>query len=318
MISKVAMSPDCFESTDDTKSVIGILLDILHSGILLTDFSKSNKWYEFINEIYRDQLDIKYRGRIISLIESIKNKGKIVRLPNNGKIVITENEWLDIAIYNLVQENLDLITTGNKYISKCKAETNDKCYHINDIRITNVWERLKKNDLILHKTPSNLENVLKTFLPYSKNLKIIDPYFDDSKKCQDSIELFAKFYRYRAELGYIRDTIEIHTANQDNSIDVETFKIRMERMLKKINNVAKHTIKVFIWGNNSGEDKFHDRMILTNIVGIKSTHSFDIKENSQQEVTWSILSDESHDKHDDNFGQFPKFILLDTLSVIKI
>ncbi len=317
MISRVAMFPDCFDSTNDAKNVIGMLLDVLHHGILLTDFGKKEKWYKFIKEIYKDQLDVKYGGKIISLIIAIQSKGKIIQLPDFGNVITNEREWIETAKHNFEEENLDLLVSGNKYISECKTAI-DKCCHVDDVQISDVWVKFKKNDLILHKTPNDLQNVLKTFLSYSKNLKIIDPYFDDSKKCQDSIEIFVKNYRYRLRLGYIRDTIEIHTSNQDNSIDVATFKIRMERMLKKINNEAKHTIKVYIWGNNSGEDKFHDRIILTNIIGIKSTHSFDVKENSQQEVTWSILSKDSHDKHDDNFGQFSKFKLLDTLSVIKI
>ncbi len=317
MISRVAMFPDCFDSTNDPKNVISILLDVLHHGILLTDFGKKEKWFNFINEIYKNQLDVKYGGKIISLIIAIQSKGKIIQLTDFKKAITCEKEWIETAIHNSVDENLDLLVSGNKYISECKTET-DTCSHVDDVQISDIWVNFKKNDLILHKTPHEFHNVLKTFLPYAKNLKIIDPYFDDSKKCQDSIEIFVKYYRFRSGIGYIRDTIEIHTANQDNSIDISTFKIRMERMLKKINNEAKHTIKVFIWGNNSGEDKFHDRIILTNIIGMKSTHSFDVKENSQQEVTWSILSKESHDKHDDNFGQFKKFELLDTLSVIKI
>ncbi len=320
MISKVAIVPECFENTNEVKSLISVLLDILNSGILLTDFNKKDKWSGLINEQYKDYIDPKYRNRILLLIKSLKNKGKIVRLPDFGETVDSEQKWLDAAVANGRAGNVDLITIGNKSIDVCIGMKNDKCYHINDVNISDEWIEFKRNDLILHKTQTEVNNVLKTFLPYSTTLKIIDPYFNETKKCQDSLEIFAKHFRNRGALGYMRSTIEIHTTNvKDRKIDLNTFKVRLQRMLESIDNEGKHTIKIYIWKDKSPENKFHDRIILTNIVGIKSTHSFDVKDNSRQEVTWSLLSDKTYEVHLNNFSiEDPRFILEDTLTVTRV
>ncbi len=318
MISKVAIVPECFENCNEPKSLISVLLDVLNSGILLSDFHKKDKWSALINELYKDYLDPKYRNKILLLMKSLKNKGKIVRLPDFGETIDSEKKWFYAAVTHASMGNVNLITIGNKSVDVCMK--NDKCHHINDVNISDEWIGLKRNDLMLHKTQTEVDNVLKTFLPYSTTLKIIDPYFNETGKCKDSIEIFAKHFRNRGELGYLRSTVEIHTTNaKDRNIDLNTFKVRLQRMLEKIDNEGKHTFKIFIWKDNNPEDKFHDRIILTNVVGIKSTHSFDVKENSRQEVTWSILSGQSYDVHLNNFSEEdPKFILEDTLTVTRI
>ncbi len=320
MIAKVAIAPECFDNSTEPKSLTGVLLDVLNSGIVLSDFHKKDKWSALINELYKDYLDPKYRNKILVLMKTLKNKGKIVRLSDFGETIDSEKKWCDAAIANAKEGNINLITIGKKSIEVCIEKACDKCHHIDDVNISDEWVELKRNDAILHKTQTEVNDVLKTFLPYSKTLKIIDPYFNESGKCKDSIEIFAKHFRNRGALGYIRSTIEIHTTNvKDRNIDLSTFKIRMQRMLEGIENEGKHTFKIFIWKDNSPEDKFHDRMILTNIAGIKSTHSFDVKENSRQEVTWSLLSNKSYEVHLNNFSEEDaKFILEDTITVSRI
>lgn len=315
MIAKVSITPDCFGKNNDSRALLCILIDIVTSGILIADFGAKRSWRSFIDE-YSEEFDMKYSKRIIAILRALNNRSKIVKVGKNNKTVDTETGWLNVAISHTVQMNLDLIILGDKFKDEYKVK--EKCMSMGDVPISREWINLKRMDSVFLKTPDYFTKVLKTFLPYTSKLKIIDPYFDYSSKCKLSIELFAKWYRYRENIGYVQDVIEIHTTKSTNhkDIDMNMFKVRLERMLEGIVNEGKHTIKVYIWEDNNSNDKFHDRLILTNNIGISSTHSFDIKEDSMQEVTWSILSETTHEIHEDNFGADPKFTFADELSPI--
>lgn len=317
MIAKVSITPDCFGQNNDSRALLCILIDIITSGILIADFDKKRSWKSFIDE-YSEEFDPQYSKRIVSILKALNIRSKIVRLGKNNETIDTEIDWLRTAVSHSAQMNLNLIMIGDKFKEDYKAK--EKCMPIEDVPISPEWIKLKRMDLVLLKKPDKFSKILKTFLPYTSELKIIDPYFDDSGKCKLSIEIFAKWYRYRENMGYVRDLIEIHTTKSKNhqDIDMDTFKFRLKQMLEGIVNEGKHTIKVFIWKDNNANDKFHDRLILTKSIGISSTHSFDVKEDSMQEMTWSILSEMTHELHEDNFGDDPKFTYVDDFSITRI
>ncbi len=312
MISEVAILPDCFDESNDTKTLIGILKDTINNGIFIADFSigNSGNWSNTIQELYVREFESQsLKDMLFVLIRQLKDRKKIVKLTNYGHNIVSENDWIDVVKLHHDNNSLDLVLSGDGFKAQCEIVINDKCCCINDILISDKWDELKKRDIVLKKTAESFNVVLKTMLPHVRNIQLIDPYALPKAQYKSTLELCVKYLRKKTGFDQQRGVVEIHTKS-DESISIDMNKTRWKTMLDGIVNEANHTFKVYFWKDNSPEDKFHDRFILTNVFGVSSAHSFDIKDNSEQETTWSLLSKETFELHLNNFSnEDPKFQL---------
>lgn len=310
MITKISVLPDCFEASNNTVNLIAVLKDILNNGILIADFSTGN-WTKTIQTSFLNDIDQKYKDKVLSIIKQLKNRKKIVKMGNYDYIIRNLDDWVSISKLHCDNEHLKFVLSGNNLSNKCREEINNKCFSVDTIIMEENWDIAKRKDVVTIKTPSSVDKILKPLLSDANTLKLIDPYFNDGNQYKSLLNLCIKSFRNRAGLSQERGIIEIHTTNNKNdNLDLHVFQSRIANMLNKLNNTPNHTIKVYIWKNNSSNDKFHDRFILTNTFGVSVSHSLGVVETSEQQTTWNLLDQETFEIHVNNFSEEdPKFQL---------
>lgn len=306
MINEIVITPDSFGSVVDNKHLLVILKDIINSGILVVDFSTGN-WSKTVHDKYLSKLEQGLKDKIIVSLKSLKDRKKIVKLTNYDQPVSDPEDWVRVTKLHRNHGEIDFLIVSESLLAMC-LENIEKDYQcIDNILFDETWEKLKEHDEIIQKNPVSFSFHIKKMLSHAKKAILIDPYLEPDSKNQLALELFANYFRKRSGMIQERGTIEIHTKLLKD-FSAEVTKSRWLKLLKAIKNPAHHSFKVYFWDDNSPEDKFHDRYIVTDIFAVTSQHSFSIKEASFQETTWSLSSHRLFEKYTNNFSEEdPKF-----------
>lgn len=302
MIFEVAILPDSFEKQNDTTALITTLKTIVNNGVFIADF-KTGLWSKKILEKYITEYEnSSRRDKLITLLKHLKDRKKIVKLTNYNHVIESLADWIVVSKKHFENESLDLVVSGENSKDECKSQLSGKYHSLNELLLSDEWEKVNKSDIVIKKTPSDFNCLLKKMLTYVRTIKLIDPYLLPKSKYKSTIELCVKHLNNKNDFPQQRGEIEIHTKIEEG-VSISANQSRWKEMLKDIENSAHHTFKVFFWKDNSLEDKFHDRFILTNIFGVSSSHSLDIHSSSSQEITLSLLSRATYEKHLNNFSQ---------------
>lgn len=309
MIFEVAILPDSFDEENNPSMLIGTLKDILNTGVLIADFQTGN-WSKVIQTSYVNNYAAQsLKDKVLALIRQLKDRKKIVKLTNYSHIIETENDWLQVVKKHNETASLELAIAGNTTYLECENTISSKCVCINEVLANDRWEELKKQDGIGTKTSSYFNDVLEKLFNHANIIKLVDPYLTPNGQSKSIIKICINNLKKKKNFMQGSGRIEIHT-KADTSISIEANFSRWNSIFESINNIPSHSFKVCLWKDNSPVDKFHDRFILTNSHGMSITHSFDLKDDSEQEVTFNLLSKDTFETHINNFSEEdPKFQL---------
>ncbi len=282
--------------------LIATLRDILNHGIFIADFQTGN-WSKLIQTTYINNYGTPaVRDKIIALIRQLKDRKKIIQLTNYNHEIINEDDWLKVIELHNTDESLDLIISGQESYAQCKDQFSDKCCCIDDVIADEKWDALKQRDSVGHKTQTTFSKTLQGMFAHANVIKLIDPYLRPNGQCKQVIQLCINYLKSKKNFDQGRGFIEIHTkADSDFSFDVNLS--RWNSIFQSLSNPSFHSFRVYLWKDNSHIDKFHDRYILTNNMGVSVTHSFDLKDDSEQEITLSLLSQKTFEQHLNNFSE---------------
>ncbi len=309
MTSEVSILPDSFEQSNNSNMLIATLKDILNHGIFIVDFQTGN-WSKLIQTTYINNYGTPaVRDKIIALIRQLKDRKKIIKLTNYNHTIENEDDWLEVTKLHNDNESLDLVVSGLVSYEQCKDKVSNKCCCINDVMADDKWEVLKQRDSVGYKTRTNFSKTLQGMFSHANVIKLIDPYLMPNGQSKQIIQLCIDHLKSKKNFDQGKGCIEIHTKT-DVSISLDMNLARWSLIFESLDNPSSHSFKVYLWKDNSSLDKFHDRFILTNSMGVSVSHSFDLKDDSEQEITFNLLSQKTFEQHLNNFSEEdPKFQL---------
>ena len=142
------------------------------------------------------------------------------------------------------------------------------------------WRQSQGPSVRPRRTIEDYKKHLDLVLRHSNSLLFIDPYIDPTKP------QYREFCELLVQAGNRTPPplIEIHRApyeDRDNVLEKlePNFRDKLERPLCS----ASLQIKVFVW------DRFHDRYLISNLIGILLSNGFDTARNPQDRATWARL-----------------------------
>ena len=211
-------------------------------------------------------------------------------------------EFLEIVSNKIINCYDSDFSCENSWESAIPSPLKDYLHHIikQENLLTETIDRDSRGIPIEEQNEEIVKQFLQPIIPYSKIIKIYDPYFalyqnDRNRKFLNII------------LDLINETpcnpkkpnIEIYTCSCNNRN--EFYRNRIENSLniwqeKFLNIYNEYKLEVFGY---VFEKKFHDRYLITNFCGLHIGRGTDINENSDS--TWTLLRD---DKIEDKIRQF--------------
>jgi hypothetical protein len=286
MLSEYALTPDIFSSSahgspELAEARLQILKPIVLEEAVVRNL-RAGEWWTYIQAWTRTE-DCHRKAK-----ELLKQIGKTRRLRDVRHLRIgdiqpnTPEEWLLEALISHEDEVLTGIITLPELAQQSPYQNNEIIARID--RLTNQdWQDKRDHMIRISKQTSTYRKHLKLLFKCANSIMFIDPYLDPSQS------------HYR-EFDYLLDLIknpetriEIHLAakgiGRDDNIDRNTLTLQnwKNRFKALVPTLKTNTLEVqiFIW------EYFHDRYIITDLMGINLSSGLDVSPNSP--VDWSRL-----------------------------
>ena len=284
LFSEYAVTPDvfnesCYDSRNLWETQIRQLKQVFLTEGLVRDL-RNDEWLKFLLENACDKW-------VKDVLKNLELNGRLV--PSNPELSPapqTDREWCKEALASHDTTPLNGIIVSDAIERTYRK--NSLVSSVNKLLFPNVkWWSPTDSSLRLNRTIQDYKDALRLILRHAKSIMFIDPYIDPSQRN------YAGFIQLLEAIGNRpsqspRPLVELHRKSRRgsgknaplwNHQDMEnTFRNKFEPALLQSNL----KVKVFVW------DDFHDRYLISDLVGIQMSNGFDTSTGPLQTI-WSRI-----------------------------
>ena len=290
LLADYAITPDVFDTTFyPTAGECEARLEAIREAMLTEGLVRDLRDGEWGALFATD--DRPWHPRATELFKKLEKQGRLVRhVPELPVTPVHDPDWCAEALATHATEPF----TGGVIVTKSVKDeylTEPTVAPID--RLSNApWWATRSPSVRLERTRRDYETQLDAVLRRSNLLIFIDPHLDPTKRgYRDFGALLARAGRRRPT-----PTVEIHRVCYEGSGHERRFPMRNDptyferrfrtELASQLGANGLH-VEVFIW------DDFHDRFLLSNLIGIFLGNGFDTRAN--QTTTWSRLGRHERD-----------------------
>ena len=290
LFSEYAVTPDvfnldCYKSRDLGKTHIGQLQQVFLTEGLVRDL-RNGEWRKFLLEKGCDKW-------VKDVLKNLKLNGRLV--PSNPELSHTPQtdlEWYEEALESDDSTSLNGIIVSDASEKSYKDAIEKACKKllvssVNKLLKPNVkWWSPADSSLRLNRTIQDYKDALKLILIHAKSIMFIDPYiYPAQSNYADFVQLLEAAGNRPPQSP--RPLIEIHSKirNIPKKNKEETLRIMENTFRNKFGPILLQSnleVKIFIW------DDFHDRYLISDLVGIQMSNGFDTSTGPLQTI-WSRI-----------------------------
>lgn len=287
LVMEISLIPDILDITTYQNVSVGnallcnVLSEIYQDGIVSN--LRNGDWYNYV-------LTCKTRNwfpNAISILKSLHINNRIKdRPPRLNTFQFDDEHWCLEAISLASTHSLQGIICAQAVFNRIGVHPKLTC--ISGLHATPWWNNRIRSIRVNHNL-ADYQQHLEPIIMCSNSLMIIDRFLDPSEtRYKRLITLIESI----CSGGYV-PRIELHRVEYrgNNRGDVRThvyWENRFRMGLSTLSPTFKRNIEVFVW------DHFHDRYLITDIIGIHSGSGFDIK-NNKPATRWSKLDNSARD-----------------------
>ncbi|HQM27474.1 MAG TPA: hypothetical protein PKW97_13315 [Syntrophorhabdus sp.] len=288
MLAEYALIPDvfdedCYSSSDLCNSRLQLLKEPLLEEALIRDLSDGQLHRYLKSESFKKHLRAK------ELIRKLISQKRFCLFPTvKHNVPANYVEWCDEAIASNTKEPLNGVISNKSTAEHFKKEK--IVSSIEKLPNTSWWQDRGPSIRIRRQTIDYLDR-LKKVLGNANSIMFIDPYLDPTQKNYNEFINLLKATK-RSEL---QPLIEIHrvcyvgSGKNKEYLTMDDWKNRFKQSIHEELNKCGLTVTIFFW------DNFHDRYLITNLIGISLPHGFDVSRHSDEMTTWARLSRKNRD-----------------------
>ena len=285
LLADYAITPDVFDLTSYSSEEIGRLHlrevgEVMRTEGVVRDL-RSGEW----RRLFASEVRPWHRtGK--ELLRKLAAQGRLIEFqPAWGAVPTDDAGWCAEA---LATHSMLPITGGVIATKPVKDVYGSETLVARIDRLDSAaWWQNRSTSVRLPRTLTAYEQHLEPILRCANSLQFIDPYLDPTRL----------LYREFGDLldGIGAPVIEIHrvcysgTGSSRRILDLfeweEHFRVGLDASLRSANLGA----EIFIW------DDFHDRYLISNLVGISLPNGFDTTSNPNDVTTWTRLGRDTRD-----------------------
>lgn len=292
LLADYAITPDVFDVTSySSEEVCGLHLDVIREAMLddgLVRDLRDGEW----RRSFEGQARAWHR-RTKELTRKLATQGRLIPFPSAlPDPPVDDRDWCAEA---LCTDEVQALSGG------VIATESVKNAHTDDGRVARIdrlgdakWWVARSPSVRLSRTLAGYTEHLGPILRCSKSLMVIDPHLDPVQGRYRDFGALIEMAGSRAPTPMI----EIHRVCYEGSgrerqlplqRDGAYFRNRFGMELGGRLGAAGLQVEVFIW------DDFHDRYLISNLVGVSLPNGFDTTNNVNDMTTWSRLGRDERD-----------------------
>jgi len=287
MLAELALVPDIFDASnyegpEACDSSIRALRVPLFELALVRDL-RDGGWSQFVRDSY-GRLHPRTKEILKKLVKSrrlLLGQGALPDTPTDGL------GWCREALASHEQTSLTAVVATKPI---CDAVKQRELVIPIDSLSDEEWRARLAASRRLGRTTADYLAVLRLVLAHANSLQFIDPYLDPTKfNYREFPELLVAARRDpppRIEIHRAcKDTLQGSQRILQGAQWEEFFRTGLEPTLRSLGLQA----EVFIW------DEFHDRFLITDLIGIEVPNGFDVANLSDNLTTWSRVGPSTAD-----------------------
>jgi hypothetical protein len=289
MIAEFAIIPDVFEcasypSPELAEVYLERLLDACRTDAIVRDLF-DGRWSSYFKQNFE-----RWHPATKEIIETFAKEGRLRSSPQILPNFPEENaDWCHEAFASK-KSPLDMIVAADA--KKLGYEDDPSITLVAKIHKTVWWQNRSPSVAVLRHT----DDYLKTLRPVLKRANafmFIDPHIDEREP--NYAEFCHIFRDIKQQTSAYVPRIEIHFS-QKNDLSRSEWEKRVQKTSEALKK-SKLKAEVFVWPVN-----FHDRYLVTDIIGISLPYGFDIDTKGLNgETIWTKLGRKDREKIELNF-----------------
>jgi hypothetical protein len=288
LLKEFAITPDVFDSTCYSSNEIGDirlneLKNVLRDEAVVRDL-RNGEWSALFSNVDRP-----WHRRGKELLKKLKQQNRLhLYAPSLITAPNTDCDWCKEAIASHNELALGgIISTKNVVDS---IQYNNIVASIEKLSSSPWWSAISPSVRVNRNLDSYREN-LDLVLKCSKSIMFIDPHFDpDEERYED----FASLLCTMADRTPV-PLLEIHRVCYKGSgrsrdiIENASWRSKFAQYFEDPFRETNLSVEVFIW------DDFHDRYIISDLIGILLSNGFDTTTSSKSLATWARVGRNDRD-----------------------
>jgi hypothetical protein len=283
ILSEFALTPEVFDVTSysNNGAMCDLYLQKIKDVLIQDGLVRNLRNGEWSQLFAGNNRPWHQRGKEL-LKKLIKQNRLIDRISEESVDPISETDWCDEALRSHENIRLDGIIVTNSIADKYKKQ--NIVSSIERLSSAEWWSN-RSPSLRLNRTIDEYITNLNLILKHANSIMFIDPHIDPDKYHYND------FIRLLETSGH-RDPvplIELHRVCYRGSgrsreiLNLDDIEILFREKYSKALQSSGISVHVFIW------DDFHDRCLISNLVGINMPNGFDTDRTPKAKTTWSRI-----------------------------
>lgn len=287
LLSDLALTPEVlcthsYESGAEARAYLSVLARLIQDGAVVRDLH-GGRWGEHVK---RD-LSGKVHGLGKHLVKQMKVQGRLVRDGScQARRPVTDVEWCREALAS--NEAIPLNRVIASLATKQEFGAEPLVAPVSGMDTADFWKPYECS-VSLKRDVAEYVDLLKPILGYAGKVKFVDPYLDPQSP---NYSRFAEILR-KLSMRKPAPEIEIHRRRRPNRPKEEgkdwvlgDWASRFRKAFEQSGLDDRMQIRLVLWSS------FHDRFLLTDLIGIQMSNGFDERRQGQRsELTvWSRMS----------------------------
>ena len=285
LLADYAITPDVFDTASySPEEVCGLQLSTIRQVMMeegLVRDLRAGEWRRLLASQVRP-----WHRRVGEIVRKMATQGRLIEFPARLPATPTnDQEWCAEALASHQREPV----TGGVIVTQPVKDAfpGERLVERVDLLSRAPWWTRRSPSVRLDRKLADYRRNLGPALRYANSLQFIDPHLDPRRPG------YREFVTLLGDVGPRgRDDIEIHRVCYEGSRRLRShpdferiFRSEWSRPL----HAAGLNAKVFIW------DDFHDRYLLSNLIGILVPNGFDTTRKPDDLTTWTRLGRDQHD-----------------------
>jgi hypothetical protein len=288
MLAEYALIPDIFDTTCySSPEVCGLHLQHLKEALIeeaLVRDLRDGEWFSYIKE-WMKALPTQCHPKAKELLKKLATQKRLRTAEFCSETIPTcPADWCKEAIASHSWQPLNGVITSATTAKQFEKE--HLIASIEKLQSARWWQD-RGHSIRLYKRTSDYLRYLQLVLSHANSVLLIDPFIDPTQRHYQELHHLIQAMR-RPKLAPL---LEIHVAAKGfdkegksrREFTFEDWRYRLSGLSSSLRS-AGLSLDVFVW------DNFHDRYIISDIVGINLNGGLDINVERDEETTWNRLT----------------------------
>ena len=282
LLAEYVLTPEVFFfESYESNEICELSLRIIRDQLIHQSVVRDLRCKDWSKEVSKKENCLHPKGK--ELLKKLKQYNRLRSFPPMASVIPgSEQDWCNEALLGHNNLPLNGIIITRNIVDK--FNTNRSISEVGRVNSKDWWKKHSDGGIRIPKCIDEYQKELSIIFRYANSIMFIDPYLDprDIK--------YRSFFELIVDLASTRIEVPLIEFHRKWDVQVDNWESIFTEELSQMFSNAEIKAKGFIWNN------FHDRHVISDLLGISVTSGFDTTSDAKNFVDWNRVSNDQRDK----------------------